>query len=419
METKIKEKSKTQKEISFSLKWEEFFPYYQKAVKELSQNAEVPGFRKGNVPENVLKNHLGEEKIITKAAEKAIKNSYLNFLKENKIEPIGPPKAEIKKMAPLNDFVFSIEIDVLSEVDLPDYKKIAKETEKPSEAKVKEEEVEHTLKWIQQSRAQFSTSNEKAKKGDFVEIGYYSPKIEGGRKFHDSFFLGQGHFVPDFEKNLEGMKSGGEKDFEVEFPKNYQRKDWAGKKINFHCEIKKVENAKMPEINDELAKNAGNFKDLEALKESIREGIKKEKKNHNEAHLVKDIIDKLTKETKIEIPQIMVEEEKKRLAKEAKAKEGKTREETDKKFQESDFEEKAKNRIREYLIIREIGKRENIKVEEKEAEERVNKFLKQFSEPEKIKDIDPERIREYYKGVIFNEKVAEIIKKYANNSNNN
>ena len=432
MKAKINKLPDSKTKILFEVPWQELLPYLDKAALKLSENLNIPGFRTGKIPREIVEKEVGQQRVLTQGVEFLVGEKYQQYVTENKIEPIGSPKIEILKLAPNNPLSFKVVTEVLPEIELPDYKRIASEIKK-QEVSVTDKEVEQALNWLQKSKAEFRKLKREAKIGDFLEIEYKSPQIENNKTFEDSFFLGKGQFVPGFEENLKGMKKEEEKEFAVTFPEEYKtNKDLAGKKVIFKVKVEKVQEAKLPELNDEFAKKLGNFENLSQLFQNIKQGIEKEKQNTEIQKRRGEILDKIAEKTKVDIPQTLVDFEKQQMTQEIKERVKndlkipfeKYLEKIKKSEQElkDSFSETAKNKVRNFLILRNIGKKENIEVKQEEIESGANGFLKNFPEPEKAKQLDINRLKEYYKGVIYNEKVFQILdnQKYeSNNSNNN
>jgi len=425
----IKNLPKSRVEISFEVSWEEFQPFLDKASLKLSESLDIPGFRKGNIPRDIVEKEIGEERVLSEGAKLLIKKKYPDYVAEKNLEVVGNPEIRILKLASQNPFLFKVSVDVLPKFNLPDYKKIASELEK-KEIEVKEEEIVQTLEWLRKSRAKFNEKKEEAKMGDFVEIEYKSSQIENGKNFKDSFFLGKGGFVPGFEEKLLGLKAGEKKEFSVEFPQNHQDKKLAGKRIDFQVRLNKVQEVEFPELNDEFAKELGSFADLEELKKNLREGIKEEKKIAENMKTREEILKNVAKKTEVEIPDSLISLERERLFAELKEKIEKDfnisfdqylkdTKKSEEEIRES-LKKDAEKRVKEFLILREIGKKENIKVGEEEVLEAVNNFLKNFSSIDEVKKLDLERIKDYYRGIIYNEKVLKLLESYVpNNSNSN
>ena len=410
-------------ELLFEMSWKEFESFLDRAAARLSENLKLPGFRPGKAPRKIVEKEIGQNKLLTEAAELAVKKEYSKYVLAKNLEVIGPPQFEVLKLAPGNPFCFRAKAEVLPEIELPDYKKIASQVEK-KEVQVSEKEVEETLRWLQKSRAEFRDLKRPSKKGDFVEIEYSSPQIENNRIFKDRFLLGKGHFVANFEQNLVGMRSEEEKEFSVDFPKDSLNKGLAGKKVNFRVKVKKVQAMDLPELNDEFARNLGKFTDLSSLKKSLREGIKKEKEIEERERQRAEILQRIVENSRFEVPEVLIEFEKGRMFNQFKER---VESELKMSFQDylvqarkteqelkNSFSQKAREKVKNFLILREIGRAERIEVEEQEVEETVNEFLIRHPGLERTqKEIDPERLKEYYREVIYNEKVFEKLESFS------
>jgi len=407
--------------ILFEISWQEFAPYLDRARTELSQDLKIKGFRPGKIPEEIIRKEIGEEKILAQASKHVIKKKYADYVFEKNLEVISPPKVEILKLAAKNPFSFKVEVEVLPEVELPNYKEIASRVKK-REVSVEEKEIEETLNFLAKSKTEFKTQERKAENEDFLEIEYKSPQIENNKVFEDRFYLGKGQFVPGFEKNIIGMKKNEEREFTVTFPEEYElKKDLAGKQVTFKVKLKKVQEAKLPELNDEFAKKLGNFKNLEELKKSIKEGIKKEKETIEKLRLREEILEEIASQTKIELPETLGALEKKHMLDDLKENVknnlkipfeqylGEIKK-SENDLKES-FTDKAKKRVKGFLILREIGKREEIEVKEEEVTSLINELLKNLPNIENPEKLDHQRLKEYYKGVIYNEKVMQLLTK--------
>lgn len=417
MRTEIKNLSESKIEILFEVPWEQVLPYLDSAASKLSENLRVAGFRSGKIPRKIVEKEIGEGKVLNNGVELLIKEKYPKFVIENKLEVISQPRIEILKLVPGNPLSFKIQAEVLPQIKLPDFRKIASQCRKKEvSVSISEKEVENTLNQLQKSRAEFKIQKRGAKKGDFLEIEYQSPQIENNKLYKDSFFLGKGKFIPGFEENLEGMEENEEKEFSL-------------KKDVFKVKVKKIQEVKFPELNNEFAKKLGNFENLDELKKSIKEGIKKEKEAKEIQRKRTEILEKISSEAKIDVPESLVSFEAEDMINDLKER---VREnlkitfekylsqikKTEKDLKKSFFE-KAKEKVKNFLILREIGKRENIEVKDKEVESAINDFLANFPDTKKAKELDINRLKDYYKGVLYNEKIFKKLENYVTNNPNN
>lgn len=435
----------------------DFEPQTKKAAILLSEENDIEGFRRSKAPYDIVKNRFGEMAIYERAAELAIRQNYTELWQKAASEtqkkefiPIGKPEITITKLAPGNDLEFKIKMALLPEVELPDYKLIARKILKQKKAiSVEEEEIQKTLAWIRESRAPLITVDRAAQKGDLVEIDFEvrqeGVKIEGAESKGHPLTIGQGNFLPGFEDQLLGMKSGEEKTFALIAPEDWHDKTLAGKEVEFKIAVKLVQEKKIPELNDDFVKNLGNFSSVEALKNNVREGLTQEKTEKEKQRIHTLLIGEISSLLKIEIPEILISTELDKMLQELKtgienmqmkwpdyllhinpirsqtpvasadATESHQTSNGVKKAEEElkkEWKGEAEKRVRAALILRRIAREEKIEPNEKEIEAKANQYLAQFEDGEKArKSIDPEELKEYTKGVLKNEKVFEFLEK--------
>jgi len=421
MKVDIKDLEKSQKQLEIEISKEEFKGFVEKAYQKAGSNMEMKGFRKGKVPREVIEKSVGKEGILVEAGDLAVQDSYKKAVLENNLEPISSPEVKIKKIAIGSPMAFEAKISVLPDVGLPDYRQIAKNIKK-QDAEVQEKEIQAALSWVQRSRAKFTAKQEPAQKGDFVEIEYFSPDIpqisrENLKK--DAFILGEGHFIPGFEDILIGMKSQEEKkDVVVDIPPDHSFKEIAGKRVCFNIKINSVQSVEFPEITDEFAKSLGSFENLEALKKNIKQGIEQEKEQAEKQKLRNELLDKIGASSKIEIPDVLKQREidvmldnfKKDVSqklnipyKDYLEKIKKTDEDI-RKMLLPQVEKKVKN----FLVLREIGKKENIEASPQEVEQEFNRILSRNAVSDQSK-VDLDQLRDYTKEVIKTEKTFSLL----------
>lgn len=427
MKSTVKKLPKSEVKIEIEISSEELDKFIDRVVLDFSRNVKMPGFRPGKVPKDIVGKEIGEERILANAAELAISDVYPKAVIENKIDVISHPQVHVHKLARGNPFIFCAKAVVMPEIKMPDYKKIAGRVER-KEISVSDKEVEETLKWLQKSRAKFIAKPGAAELGDFVEVEYWSPEIEGvvnPKGVKDAFILGEGKFLPGFEEKLVGMKSGEEKaDISLEIPKNYFAKNLAGKQISIKAKVGSVQKVELPEINDDFAKSLGDISGLSQLKENIKEGMTFEKREAEAQRVRNEIIDKISDETKMEVPDSLVDLEKARMLENYKknvqdqlqipfAEYLEKTKKTEKEIIDS-FSAQAQRRIKNSLVLKEIGQKEGISISEKEIEEKANETLNRYPSVEAAqKKIDLNKLKDYTKEAIYYEKTFQLLEKLA------
>ncbi len=421
MKTEVKKLEKSQIEVKFELTVEEFAKHFDKAIFNLKGHVKMDGFRKGHAPSNIVEEKIGKENLLMEAGDLAVKDAYPKFIEENKLEPIGESEVEVIKIAKGSPFEFKLKISVLPEITLPNYQEIAGKI-KVGEVLVDEKELQETLDYLQKSRAKFTVKDTLAEPKDFVEIEYSTPDLNGGKVLRDRFILGQGGFLKDFEDNVIGMKTGQEKEFTAKFPENTPREDLAGKPAIFKVKMLSVQNMELAEINDEFAKSLGSFDTLVALKDNLKEGIALEKKESEKQRARGEMLEKISAKINFDLPEKMVTYEKERLFEDLKIQVDnqfkipfeqylssvkKTEEEI-----KSSFKIEAEKRIKNFLVLRQIGKAENIEITEAQIMEELPKLMQNYTQ-EQLSQIDIGQLKEYSKGAIFNEKVFEKLESFS------
>lgn len=423
MKATQKKLPKSQIEISFELTADEFKEHFSHALEHLKHHVKVDGFRQGKAPASMVQEKLRPEALLMEAGDHAVSHVYHDYIAENKLEPIGNPEVKILKIANGSEFAFTATITILPDVELPDYKEIARAI-KGQEVLVTDQEVQDALNYLQKTRAKFTEKSEPAENKDFVDIIYQSPDFENGKEFQDKFILGEGGFMKGFEDNIVGMKAGEEKEFKVFFDESAPKKELAGREMQFKVKLVSAKKMELQEINDEFAKQMGAFDTLVALKESMKEGMTSEKTEAEKQRRRGEILEKIAAKSKIEIPEAMINYEKENLLEDLKARVSQTfsakggpasgweqylatTKQTEDQLKET-FQKEAEKRLQGYLVLRELGKKENVEVSDKEVEEELEKATKNYTK-EQLAQIDINQFKEYTKGVLHNEKTFQIL----------
>ncbi len=424
---------KSQIEIEITLPFEEFQIHVKRAGAALSEERDVEGFRRGKAPYDAVKNKFGEDTIYERAAEHAVRKTYpllIEELEDNPPEgtkeflPIGTPEITVTKLAPGNEFIYKAKLSLMPHVELPDYKQIAQELllEK-KEVAVTDEDIAKTLEWIRESRTVVTSVERAAQTNDSVEVDFEiyhgGVKWEGGESKNHPLVIGKSTFIPGFEDHLIGMKPGDEKKFSISLPSDWRDSALAGKSIDIHVTMKLVNERTIPELTDEFVKQLGAFDSVDALKKNIESGLLHEKKEKEQQRVRIRIIETIAKDITAEFPEILVERELDKMISEMQN----SIEQMGMKWEDylmhikktiealrTEWHEEARKRVRVALALHEIARKENINPGTEEIEKKSHEVLAQYGSPEDAqKQIDPDRLREYTKGIVRNEKVFEFL----------
>ncbi|MCH2188817.1 trigger factor [Candidatus Gracilibacteria bacterium] len=378
----------------------------KKALAYMQENADIQGFRKGTkIPENVIIRKYGEEHIARMTIEFAIEDVYRKALSTEKILPVA--QGEIKEVISESPLKIKIHIEVFPQVEIDaKYKKIALTKKKVS---VTAAEVKAALEEIEKKFTKFeeeTSKTAKAKMGDQVTIdtdGFEKGKALEATSMRDyPIVLGSNMLVPGFEESIEGMKTGEEKEFPVEFPKDYHNPDFAGKKTTFKVTVKKLEKAVKPEFTPEFIEQLrGKKLDLDGFKALIKSEIADTKESNARMDEENELIDALLKVSTLDIGD-------KLLAKKIDQVFGEIKENISQdgvkmgdyleslKLTEDDYKAQhvapvALKRLQGELILHKLSELEKIEVTDKELEKEIEQILSRFESEDVLK-----RLKELY-----------------------
>jgi len=258
----VKPLEQSEVEITVSLPWEDWKKYADKAAKSIAKDVKMPGFRPGKVPQAVIEKKYGKEGILLEAADLAVQDSYAEVLRQEKLETIGRPKAEVKTAEEGKALEYVVTTAVMPKATLKPWKDAVKKINKEVAAEkieASDEEVQKELERLAKTRAKFITVNRAAKTGDNVEVDFQVLRdgvvIENGTGKKHPLVLGSNTFIPGFEEKLIGMMAGEEAEFELSFPAEYHAKNLAGQTATFKVELRLVQERDVPALDDVFAQS--------------------------------------------------------------------------------------------------------------------------------------------------------------------
>jgi len=375
-------------------------------LTELSKTINIKGFRPGKVPVNVLKRQYGKA-VYGEVLEKILKETSTRALEEKKIKVAGQPKLDLKSYGEGKDLNYTLEIDELPSIKLKPLDSI-KFTD--YEIKVTEDETKKRIDDIAKNQNNFKDKNENevASNGDLVIFDYNATienkNFEGGEGKNTQIVLGKDLFIKGFDKQLLGVKKNQEKEVTATLPENYPKKEFANKKANFKCKIIAIKKAEAVKVDDQFAKNLGS-KDLNDLKQLVTKQVQNQYKMNLDALSKENILNQIDKLHDVELPDNLIQQEIALIS------QGLKKEEFEKNKKES--EKIAKKRIKLGLILNELGEKNNLKVEEQELKNEIQKQVQSMPGQQK-------QMLEYYqknpsataslRGSIYEEKIINLIK---------
>ena len=299
--------------VKFEVKVEanKFNEALTRAYKKNVKNFNVPGFRKGKVPMNVVKQYYGVGVLLEDAVNFAIDGSYSEVLKENNIIPVDYPKIDVVEVGEGKDFVYTAEVTVYPEVELGEYKGLSVEKKT---YEVTEEEVAKKLKEMQEKNARVESKEEGTVENGNIAVIDFKGFVDGeafqGGEGHDySLEIGSKTFIDTFEEQLVGAKVNDTVEVNVTFPENYGKEELNGKPAKFELTIKEIKVKVLTELDDEFAKETSEFDTIAELKADITTKLEAANAERADREFEEAVINAVAENAKVEIPAVMVEKE--------------------------------------------------------------------------------------------------------------
>lgn len=385
------EKSKNLKEVVVKIegsKWEEAL---DKAFKKINATKTIAGFRKGKAPKNVYLKHFGIESLFYEASNMCVDEAYNKMIEDNKDLAIAAqPILDIRTVdEKFIEYVFTLTLK--PEVKLGKYKKLDVKKDK---VKVTKEEIEHEINHMREDYKEIILKEGKIESGDIAVIDFEGFKdgipFDGGKSENYSLKIGSNTFIPGFEDQLIGYKSGDEVDVNVSFPKDYHVEDLAGEPVVFKVKIHEVKQTKLPELDQDFFEdlNMEGIDSKEKLESQVKENIKTRKEAQADDKYIDELLEKISENTEVDIPYTMVDDEVNHMIehfKEHIMMQGITIEQfyqltnsSEDKLKE-EYKDEALKRIKNRLIIEKIIEEEKIEVTDEEVEAKVEELATKYN----------------------------------------
>ena len=353
------------------------------AAKRIAGRVNIPGFRKGKAPRKIVENFVGKEAILQEAFEAVAQKAFDEALKEQDMEPVTRPEIDIVTLEEGRNVVFTAKFTQRPEVTLGEYKGL--KVEKP-EASVSEEDIDRQIEGMRQHQGTLidAPADAAVKKDDFITLDFDGfvdgVPFEGGKGEDYPLQIGSGSFIPGFEDQLIGAKVGEEREVNVTFPEDYHAENLKGKAALFKCTVRSIKSRELPEVNDEFAKKASKFDTLAELREDIRKNLQESAARRAENERRTKAMDMATDNCTREIPPVMVENRITAMIQEMAMRleqQGMSLEQylqyagLDMARIRDEYRETAEKNVRTDLMLEEVAKAEDIKVDGRDLDQEV------------------------------------------------
>ena len=420
------EKTENANEVKFEItvEAEKFDEAIKKVYFKSAKYFNIPGFRKGKAPMQIVEKYYGKEIFYEDAFNEVAQDALEEAVSENKVEVVSRPEVDIKQIEKGKDLVFTVVMQTKPEAELGKYKGI----EIPKiEYNVSDEDINHELGHMQEHNSRLISIDDRAvEKGDTATIdfeGFVDGKaFEGGKAENYDIELGSNTFIPGFEDQIVGMKIDEEKDVNVKFPEEYFSKELAGKDATFKVKLHEIKKKELPKLDDEFAKDVSEFDTLDELKADIKAKLEKQNADRTKYETEEAVVKAVCENVKVDIPSGMVETEVDNMLKDFEQRLsyqglkldqylkmlGKTEEEMRK-----EYEPQAIEGIKSRLAIEAVIKAEKIEATDKEIEDKMKEMAKNYGKENDEAFLKNENVRNYIKEGLESEKAIDFLVKNA------
>lgn len=388
---------------------------YAKSAKYFN----IPGFRKGKAPMNIVERYYGKEIFYEDAFNEVVPAEFDKELKENNIIAVSRPDIDVTQIGKGQDLIFTAIIQTKPEVKLGKYKGIEI---KKIEYNVTDHDIEHELGHMQEKNARLvSVEDRPVEDGDITVIDFEGfvdeVAFEGGKAENHELTIGSKTFIPGFEDQIIGMKIDEEKDIKVTFPEDYFSEELKGKEATFKVKLHEIKKKEMPKLDDEFAKDVSEFDTLKELKDSIKTKLEEENNKKAKYETEDAVIKAVCDNVELDIPSGMIETEIDNMTQEVEQRlsyqgmkletylqyMGKTVEEFRK-----EYEEQAKTSVKNRLVLEAVIKAEKIEADEKAIDTKIKEMAEMYGKkPEELKE--NENFVKYVEESLKNQKVVEFL----------
>ena len=420
MNVKLERKENSKVELEFNLTKEEFNARLEKVFAKNAKSFNIPGFRPGKAPRNVIEKMYGAESLNYSVIEDTVDEDFKKAGEENNLEVVSKPELNVVQIGRDIDTIYKVTVFVKPEAIVKQYKglEIAK-----FDKKVTEEDIDKEIEVTREKSARSVTvDNKPLENGDVSNIDFEGFKdgiaFEGGKGENFDLTIGGGQFIPGFEEQLIGMNIGETKDIEVSFPAEYHMETLAGKPVVFKVTLNSIAKKELPTLDDEFARDISEFETLKDYRQSVKEKLEKKVAAENKASKEIAVFDKLLENTEVAIPEPMVEEQVENLIKQTEQElsyQGMTIDTycqylgVDKEVMKSNFKVQAEKDVKFRLAMEAVIKLEDIEVTEEDINTKIDELVKQYGKEEENNFKNNENIKQYLTEQLKQEKMIALV----------
>ncbi len=413
MKTEVANVSEVERRVTVELDAEQVAGSIDKAYKNLQKKVRLPGFRPGKAPLSILQKHF-KAQIEEEVTNELVQKSFPEVMEQQDLKPVSMPKVENGVLEKGKAFSYTVGIEIKPTIDIKDFTGLKIEKPRPEAT---DEDVNEELERSRASYADMQEISGRATKTDdhivFDLEGFIGDEPYMGGKKTDYFLeLGKDMLLPGFDENMIGLNLGDTKEFQLEIAADYGDAQVAGKTIAFKIDLKTIKEKVLPELNDDFAKDVGEYENLDQLKDAARTSINQRKRQESEARVRDQIFDALIEKNPFTVPKGMVEMQAENML-----------QEVTRMFQQQgmdisemgqskaqmleNYREPAEKRVRSGLLLEAVATKENIKAEENDYEKQYEELAGMYNE--KLETIKANISKDKLESQIMERKTIDFI----------
>ncbi|MDE2235522.1 MAG: trigger factor [Gammaproteobacteria bacterium] len=354
----------------------------EQRLKSLGKRAKLNGFRPGKIPYDVVKKRFGNE-IRQEVVGELLRDTCNEAFQQEKVYPAGGPRIDSVNSSPGMDLEFTATFEVYPEIQLNGTEDL--QLERPA-AEITAADIDAMVENLRQQRAEWIAAGRGARKGDRIQLDFNGSisgvEFPGSRAEKVYVVLGENRMLADFEQGLDGIKPGEARQFEVHFPADYHVQEVAGKTAQFSVHTHQVESRKLPELDEAFCKSFGVAEGgIEKLRMEVAENMRREMDEAIRKRMKQQVLDKLLEANPLQLPNILLESEIESMRRESLerlgSKDGKGNTDLPREL----FEDSARRRVSLGLILGEVIKQQQLRVDAKRVQERLERMAGDYSNP--------------------------------------
>jgi len=385
MQVSVESTSSIERRMTIGVPAEQIEQEVEQRLQKTAKTARINGFRPGKVPVKEVKKRYGQG-VRQEVIGEVMRNSYVEALTQEKVNPVGYPKFEPKNVEAGQDLEFVAIFEVYPEIEVADLSAI--KLDKP-EAEIKEKDIKNMIDVLQRQHGTLKSVKRKSKKKDLLTLDYIGymdgEAFQGGTGKDQKITLGAGQMIAGFEDGLIGAKAGESVTLELTFPEDYVNEELAGKDVKFEVDVKVVEDTVLPAMDEEFFTKYGvNCKTEEDFRAEVIGNMERELKQAVSGKLKQQIVEALVEQNEVAVPSSMVEEEINKMKQEAMKQFGGGQQMDPAQLPSELFQDQAETRVKTGLLFAALVKSNEITADAEAVDAKIQEMAASYESPDEV-----------------------------------